>query len=131
MPASRVTMLLFLGYLQDEDKVHAASLQPYMSVVNQAHIHFGFPTPTMGHDVNLIRKGFCEVEGEHNLKTAVRSPLPVRVAYEILQLCLRTTNTHTLHRCACLSVAFVWFARADTGILMRCAHVTLRHTAWG
>ena len=54
----------------------------------------------------------------------MRSPLPARVAYEILQLCLCTTNTHTLRRCAGLSVAFAWFARADTGILMRCAHVT-------
>jgi len=65
MPASRATVVLFLGYLQDEDKVHAASLQPYMSAINQAHINFGFPAPAVGHDVNLARKGFCEVEGEH------------------------------------------------------------------
>ena len=131
MPASRATVLLFLGYLQDEDKVHAASLQPYMSVINQAHIDFRFPAPAMGYDVNLARKGFGEVEGEHTLKTAVRSPLPARVAYEILQFGLRTTNTHTLRRCACLSVAFAWFARADTGILMRCAHVTCQTDSMG
>ena len=131
MPASRATVLLFLGYLQDEDKVHAASLQPYMSAIIQAHIDFGFPAPAMGHDVNLARKGFGEVEGEHTLKTAVRSPLPARVAYEILQLGLRTTNTHTLRRCACLSVAFAWFARADTGILMRRAHVTRQADGMG
>jgi hypothetical protein len=102
-----------------------------MSAINQAHIDFGFPAPAMGHDVNLARKGFGEVEGEHTLKTAVRSPLPARVAYEILQLGLRTTNTHTLRRCACLSVAFAWFARADTGILMRRAHVTRQADGMG
>jgi len=124
-------VLLFLGYLQDKDKVHAALLQPYMSAINQAHIDFRFPAPAMGHDVNLARKGFGEVEVEHTLKTAVRSPLPACVAYEILQLGLRTTNTHTLRRCACLLVAFAWFARADTGILIRCAHVTRQTNCMG
>ena len=85
----------------------------------------------MGHNVNLACKGFSEIEGEHTLKTAVRSLLPARVAYEIFQLCLRTTNTHTLRRCACLSVAFTWFARADTGILMRRAHVTRQTDCMG
>ena len=131
MPGSRATVLLFLGYLQDEDKLHAVSLQAYMSTINQAHIDFGFPAPAMGHDVNLARKGFGEVEGKHALKTAVRSPLPACVAYEILQLGLRTTNTHTLRRCACLSVVFAWFARADTGILMRRAHVTRQADGMG
>jgi len=91
-----------------------------MSAINQAHIDFEFPAPAMGHNVNLASKGFSEVEGEHTLKTAVRSPLPARITYEILQLGL----PHTLRRCACLSVAFAWFARATTGILMRRAHVT-------
>jgi len=94
-----------------------------MSVINQTHIDFGFPAPAMGHDGTLARKGFSEVEGECTFKTTVRSPLPARITYEILQLGLRTTNTHTLRRCACLSVVFAWFARADTGILMRRAHV--------
>ena len=30
MPAEPATVLIFLGYLQQEDKVHASSLQPYM-----------------------------------------------------------------------------------------------------
>jgi len=131
MTASRATVLLFVGHLQDEDKVHATSLQTYMSVINQAHIDFGFPAPAMGHDVNLARKGFREVEDEHTLKTAVRSPLPARGYYEILQFALRTTNTHTLRRCACLSVPSVWFARVDTGILMRRVHVTRQTDSMG
>ena len=83
MSASRATVFLFLGYLQDKYKVRAASLQPYMSGINQAHIDFGFPAPAMGHDVHPACKGFSEVEVAHTLKSAVRSPLPTRVAYEI------------------------------------------------
>jgi len=130
-PAETATVLLFLGYLQQEDKVHVSSLQPYMSAINQAQIDFGFPVPAMGHDIKLTRCGFGEVEGEHTLKTAVRSPLPARVVYEILQLGLRTPDLHTLRRCACLVTGFVWFARADTGILMRKAHVTRQTTGMG
>ena len=36
--ASLATVFLFLGYLQDEDKVHVVSLQSYMSTINQVHI---------------------------------------------------------------------------------------------
>jgi hypothetical protein len=45
MSAEPATELLFLDYLQQEDKVHASSLQPYMSAINQAHIDFGFSAP--------------------------------------------------------------------------------------
>jgi len=131
MPAEPTTVLLFLGYLQQEDKVHASSLQPYMSAINQAHIDFGFSAPAMGHDIKLARRGFGEVEGDNTLKTAIRSPLPALVAYEILQLGLRTPDLHTLRRCACLVTSYAWFARADTGILMRKAHVTRQPAGMG
>ena len=49
----------------------------------------------MDHDVNLARNRFGEVEGEHTLKTSVRSPLPARVTYEILQFGLLTPQTPT------------------------------------
>ena len=68
-----------------------------MSAINQAHINFRFPAPAMGQNDNLARKGFSEVEGEHTLKTAVRSPLSARVTYKILQLGLRTNLMRRAH----------------------------------
>ena len=129
MPAAPSTVLLYLGYLQAEDKVHASSLQPYLSAINQAHIDFGFPAPAMGHLLRLARRGFAEVEGEATLTTAVRSPLPSAVAFRFLQLGLATDCFYTLRACACLTAQFAWFARADTGVLMRKAHVSLSSAA--
>ena len=45
MPASESTVLLYLGWLFHEGRLHAASLQLYLSAINQMHIDFGFPAP--------------------------------------------------------------------------------------
>ena len=70
MPALPSTVLMHLGWLSTEDKVHAGSLHPYLSAINQCHIDFGFAAPTLGHDVCLSRKAFGYVEGQHTLKTS-------------------------------------------------------------
>jgi hypothetical protein len=114
--------LLYLGWLQEEDKVHAKSLQPYLSAINQAHVDFGFPPPAVGQLVRLAHRGFGEVEGE-TLAAVRRVPLPASVALRILRLGLDTPSVQTIRACACLVVQFLWFARADTGIHLRDGHV--------
>ena len=125
MPASQSTILLYLGFLQEEDKVHARSLQPYMSAINQAHLDFGFPAPAVGQLLRLARRGFGEVEGGSCLAPVRRSPLPASVAYRALRLGLSTDDPGLLRACACVVFQFAWFARADTGIHLREAHVSI------
>ena len=79
MPAAQSTILLYLGFLQEEDKVHARSLQPYMSAINQAHVDFGFAAPAVGQLLRLARRGFGEVEGASSLAPVRRTPLPASV----------------------------------------------------
>ena len=122
MPATSSSVLLYLGWLQEEDKVHARSLQPYMSAINQAHVDFGFPPPAVGQLVRLARRGFGEVEGESSALVR-RIPLPAAVVMQILNLGLVTPSVLVLRACACLVVQFLWFARADTGIHLRQGHV--------
>jgi hypothetical protein len=119
-PSSSV--LLYLGWMQEEDKVHARSLQPCMSAINQAHVDFGFPPQAVGQLVRLACRGFGEVEGESS--TSVRRvPLPAAVVMQILKLGLVTPSVPVLRTCACLVVQFLWFARADTVIHLRQGHV--------
>jgi hypothetical protein len=111
-------LLLYLGWLQEEDKVHASSFQPYLSAINQAHVNFGFPPPAVCQLVRLARRGFGEVEGETS--AAVRCvPLPASVALRILRLGLDTPSVPTIRIGVCLVVQFLWFARADTSIHLR------------
>ena len=122
MPATSSSVLLYLGWLQEEDKFHARSLQPYLSAINQAHVDFGFPPPAVGQLVRLVRRGFGEVEGETSAAVR-RVPLPASVALRILRLGLDSPSATTIRACACLVVQFLWFARADTGIHLRDGHV--------
>lgn len=123
MPATQSTVLLYLGFLQEEDKVHARSLQPYMSAINQAHIDFGFPAPAVGQLLRLARRGFGEIEGGSTLTPVRRAPLPASVVWRALQLGLSTHDPRLLRACSCVVFQFLWFARADTGIQLREAHV--------
>jgi hypothetical protein len=129
MPALPSTVLMYLGWLSTEDKVHAGSLQPYLSEINQCHINFGFAAPALGHDVCLFRKAFGYVEGQHTvaLKTSEsqRGTMPSSVMLQILHLGLRTPCTHTLRCCACLVTQFAWFCRSDMSMLRR-AHITFQ-----
>jgi hypothetical protein len=126
MPASESTVLLYLGWLFHEGRVHAASLQPYLSAINQMHIDFGFPAPALGHDVRLARRAFGNEEGASTLETTRRGAFPASAVFKILHLGLMTSCPHTLRRCACIVTQFVWFCRGDTSMLLRRAHISLR-----
>ena len=131
MPATSSSVLLYLGWLQQEDKVHARSLQPYMSAINQAHIDFGFPPPAVGQLVRLARRGFGEVEGESSASVR-RIPLPAAVVMQILQLGLVTPSVPVLGACTCLVVQFLWFARYLYSFAARSRrHRCLRYHALG
>ena len=79
MPASQSTILLYLGFLQEKDKVYARSLQPYMSGINQTHVDFGFSAPAVCQLLRLACRGFGEVEGGSSLAPVRRVPLPASI----------------------------------------------------
>ena len=63
LPASQATILAYMGFLAEEGKVKAGSLQPYLSVINSAHADFGFDKPAQVHGIILAGRGFEELEG--------------------------------------------------------------------
>jgi hypothetical protein len=99
MPALPSTVLMHLGWLSTEDKVHAGSLHPYLSAINQCHIDFGFAALALGHDVCLSRKAFGYVEGQHTLKTSHRGSMPSSVMLQILHLGLHPLHTYSATLC--------------------------------
>ena len=50
-------------------------------------------------------------------------PVPAEVMFDILQLGLTTSDTHTLRRCSCLVLCYCWYNHADSGVLLLRRHV--------
>jgi hypothetical protein len=66
------------------------------------HIDFGFPAPTLGHDVRLARRAFGNEDSALTLETTRRGAFPASAVFKILYLGLATSYPHTLRRCACV-----------------------------
>lgn len=115
-PARPEHIVAYLGFLCEEDKVHASSLQPYLSAINALHADLGFERPAMGHLVQLARKGFAELEGELDPDQAQRAPLPASTALAIVRHGLLSDDPRVIRACACVGLQFTFFARSDTGI---------------
>jgi hypothetical protein len=64
LPASMSTVLLYLSHLSQEDEVREGSLNPYLATINQMHQDSGYRRPALGHYVDLLRKGFANVEAQ-------------------------------------------------------------------
>ena len=55
VPAKTEHVLCYLGSLYSEGRIHAGSLQPYLSAINSFHADLGFERPALGHAVKLLR----------------------------------------------------------------------------
>lgn len=117
LPAAVHTVLLYLGWLQEQDSVHHGSLQPYLSAINQAHADAGFEKPAVGHLVSLARKGFGELEADTLGAQERRVGLPAHLAFDIMKLGITTSSPATLRAAAAVTLAYLFFARADTAAL--------------
>jgi hypothetical protein len=115
LPACAAIVLAYLGWLQDEDRVHHGSLQPYLTSINQAHQDAGFDKPAAGKLVALARKGFGELEAERRGTTDQRVGLPAAAALEILDLGLTTTDPKIARAATAVVISYSFFARGDTG----------------
>jgi hypothetical protein len=124
LPVSMSTVLFYLSHLSQEGEVREGSLNPYLVEVNQMHQDAGFRRPTLGHYVDLLRKGFANVEAQETSSTPVRMPLPPAVVHDILTLGLASRDNETLRQASCIVLCYFWFNRADTGVLLRRSHVS-------
>ena len=116
LPASMSTVLLYLSHLSQEGEVREGSLNPYLAAVNQMHQDAGFRRPALGHYVDLLRKGFANVEAQETSSAPVHMPLPPAVVHDILALGLASSDNETLRQAACIVLCYCWFNRADTGV---------------
>lgn len=124
LPASMSTVLLYLSHLSQEGEVREGSLNPYLAAINQMHQDAGFRRPALGHYVDLLRKGFANVEAQETSSAPARMPLPPAVVHDILTLGLASSDNETLRQTACIVLCYCWFNRADTGVLLRRSHVS-------
>ena len=117
LPALPSTVLGYLGYLSEEGRVHAASLQPYLSAINAAHADCGLDKPALGHLVGQARKGFGELEGDAHPDRHLRKPVPSQVIWDIMLAGLAAPEGDllTLRASTCVVLQFMFFNRGDTG----------------
>ena len=117
LPALPSTVVIYLGYLSEEGRVHATSLQPYLSAINAAHADCGYDKPALGHLVTQARKRFGELEGDAHPDRHLRKPIPSQVIWDILRVGLAAPADVlvTLRAAACVVVQFMFFNRGDTG----------------
>jgi len=115
LPARVAVVLAYLGWLQEEDRVHHVSLQQYLTSINQAHQDAGFPKPAVGDLVKLARKGFGELEAERQGAPDQRVGLPASIVYDIMMHGMATSDPLVLRAATAVVVTYTFFARGDTG----------------
>ncbi len=119
LPASSQTVVAYLGYLLESGTISAKSLQPYLSAISVVHNDFEYPPPTSGHLVKLARKGFAELQGSSMLQPQQVTAFPAEHMVTIVHFGLRpNASKHDIRVCACLAAQFVFFSRADSGVLL-------------
>lgn len=124
LPAKRRTVIKYLAHLQLEGRVHVASLQPYISAINQAHEDLGYARP--GLDLEKVRRAFGALEAreQRDEDRDVRVPVPADVIYDIAVMAVNTPDRAMLRACAAVVLGFCWFARPDSGVKLQRKHVT-------
>ena len=115
-PASTNTILAYLAFLSEEDSVHAPSLQPYLTAINQLHEDFQLERPALGPLINRVRAGFAALESDQHGAPIRTTYLPAQVAFDILQLGLTTDDPDLLRDAALVVMCYAFFARGDTGV---------------
>ena len=94
LPASHTTIACYIGYLGERGTVHAASLQPYLSAINNVHRDFDFDPPALGHLVARVRAGLADAQALVHKKDA-RLQLPAAECETIMQRMGPPTRTLT------------------------------------
>jgi hypothetical protein len=107
------TVLLHLSHLSQEDEVREGSLNPYLAVINQMLQDSGYRRPALGHYVDLLRKGFANVEVQDTSSAPVRMPLPPTVVHDILSLGLASSVNETLRQAVCIDCTLLLLVQSS------------------
>lgn len=83
LPANMETVLGYIGFLFEEDRVHSASLDHYISAIRTRHLREGYPDPCTGqHQKDLIR-AFKREDDARGVLSDVRAAIPANVIARI------------------------------------------------
>ena len=125
-PARPEHILCYLGHLQEEGRIKASSLQPYLSALNSWHVDMGLPKPAVGHAITMLRRGYGEVQAEDDDEAVrARRPIPAFVMRAILDLG-SSTGSVLVRRAANASVlCYAFMLRADSCVRLKHRHVTV------
>ena len=132
LPARADYVAAYIGYLREEGLVHANSLQPYLSCINQWHADMGLEKPAVGHLIQRLRRGFCKAEGQdaEGELVASRRPIPAHIMLQVLHLARNARHDQSqrgrlLRRAATASVlAFAFMLRGDSLVQLRRQDIT-------
>ena len=127
LSVSSQTVVTYLVYLLESGTISAKSLQSYLSAINTVHNDFEYPSPECGHLVKLDRKGFAELQVSVMIQPQQVTVFPSEHMFAIVQFGLRPDDSkHHIRVCVCLTAQFVFFSRADSGVLLTTitAHVS-------
>jgi hypothetical protein len=95
-----------------------------LSAINAVHNDFEYPPPACGPLVKLAREGFDEQQGSVMLQPQQVTAFPAEHMFAIVQFGLRPdASNHQVRVCACLTVQFAFFSRADSGVLLTVINV--------
>ncbi|KAK3245308.1 hypothetical protein CYMTET_45115 [Cymbomonas tetramitiformis] len=132
LPASEATVLLYIASLLEDGNIQSASLQPYLSAINNYHEDLGHPAPAKGRSVTRAGKGMATIqaelaEQEENIETQ-RTWLPAAHVRRVHEAALKFNpgspeELKLLRALTYVVVAFVTFGRPDTGTSLSRQHV--------
>jgi hypothetical protein len=118
------TLILTSEYGMHPRKPLPSSVSTVLTEVNQMHQDPGFRRPVLGHYVDLLRKGFANVEAQATSSSPVRMSLPHAVVHDILILGLVSSDSETLRQTVCIVLCYCWFNHANTVVLLCRSHVS-------
>ncbi|KAK3241342.1 hypothetical protein CYMTET_48883 [Cymbomonas tetramitiformis] len=132
LPATEATVLLYIASVLKDGGIKSASLQQYLSAINNYHEDLRIPGPAKGRAVTRVVKGMATIQAElavqeENIETQ-RTWLPAghvrRAHVAALKLTPRSSEELRLLRAfSYVVIAFVTFDRPDTGTSLSRQHV--------
>ncbi|KAK3239228.1 hypothetical protein CYMTET_50828 [Cymbomonas tetramitiformis] len=125
---------LYLAHLMRSETIKVASLQPYLSPINNYHEDMGFDGPAKGRSVSRAVKGVSSLQAAavdtHDEEETVRTWLPARHVARVHAhgLAMRPAGKaemELLRTCTYVVFAFVTFGQIDTGVSMQRSHIAV------
>ncbi|KAK3278970.1 hypothetical protein CYMTET_13129 [Cymbomonas tetramitiformis] len=123
-----------MAHLMSKGTIKAASLQPYLSAINDYHEGMGYDGPAKGHSVSRAVKGMAslqvEIASTQDAEETVRTWLPTRHVTKVhaYGLAMRPTVRAAMElqrACTYVVFAFVTFGRPNTGVSMQKSHIAV------